>query len=320
MESMTDIIRPVKHLLGLFEEKYREQVSDLIIPDGAYFRAQKGKHLRPLLFFLAQGLVGVPAAESVPLSVLIELLHTASLLHDDVVDGSPLRRGRRSYLARRGNRTSVLTGDYFVAKALDIGASYGRSGVPGVVSSTLIRMTRGELVQNRFAGSSGLTLETYYRIIQDKTASLFTASCDLAAMVQKTRSQDRERLRRFGNAFGMAFQIHDDVLDFTGKPERLGKPTGMDIRNGHRTLPFLLALDAVSSAEKRKMRTQVSHPSASQARRIMRFVRECNGITLAEAAADAWMQEARGVLECFEANSYRRSLEKLLTRNRRRNA
>jgi octaprenyl-diphosphate synthase len=318
MQAIFDIVRPVKRHLDLFEKEYQELVSDLIIPDGGYFRTQKGKHLRPLLFFLAQGLVGRPDAGSVPLSVLIELLHTASLLHDDVVDGSNLRRGRRSYPARQGNRTSVLAGDYLVARALAIGVAFGRYDVIRVVSRTLVSMTRGELVQNRFAASRNPAFSTYYQIIQEKTASLFATACDLAALVQKARPKERERLQQLGNAFGMAFQIRDDVLDFTGKPERLGKPTGLDIRNGQRTLPFLLALETVPSKQKEKLLAELSHPTARQARWIIRFVRERDGIALAEAEADAWMQIARGFLSCFAPNAYRRSLEKLFTRDGQR--
>jgi octaprenyl-diphosphate synthase len=304
--------------MDLFEKEYHERVSDHVIPGGVYFTNQKGKHLRPLLFFLAQGLIGKPAAESVPVSVLIELMHAASLLHDDVVDGSNLRRGRRSYPVLHGNRTSVLAGDYLVAKALTIAAGASPSGVTRVAAETLVRMTRGELMQNHYAGSPGLTLDAYYGIIQEKSASLFTAACDLAALVQKARPRERERLHRLGNAFGMAFQIRDDILDFTGKPGRLGKPTGLDVRNGHRTLPFLLALETLPPSQRRAWKQESFRSMEEWTKRVIRFVRERGGIVFAGAEADAWTQAALDFLPYFPPNPYRHSLEKLIIQTAQR--
>ncbi|HEX9933592.1 MAG TPA: polyprenyl synthetase family protein [bacterium] len=309
---------PVLSLLDRFEAAYRLQFQDGTVPGRAYFRASGAKRLRPLLFFLAQGLVGEPEVESLPWAVLIELIHTASLIHDDVVDGADLRRGRHSYSAQQGRRMSVLVGDHIVARALSIGVDQNRPKALRIVSHTVLSMTRGELIQNAMIRSKSMALDSYYRVIREKTASLFSATCELAGLLQGARPVQRERLKRLGNAFGMAYQIRDDILDFTGDPGRLGKPTGLDLRNGQRTLPFLLAVQGAASKEKQAVRDKLNAFSPASAEWISRFVRERNGIGLAIAEANRLIDKAHGTCSLFPPSACRTAMDNLLLRHRQR--
>jgi octaprenyl-diphosphate synthase len=309
MKSLNDIVRPVRGPLARFEKAYARQFGGAVeFPDALI----PGKRLRPLLFFLCQGLVGKPSSRSVPLAVLIELLHAASLIHDDVVDGAHRRRGTPSFAARKGSRLSVLTGDYLMAKALSLGVASGDGGVLFIVSEAVLEMTRAELLQNALENSERSNAETYYRIVRGKTASLFAAAGDLAGMVQEASPEDRKRMRRFGETFGTAFQIRDDILDFTGNPARLGKPVGLDLHNGQFTLPFLLALETVSPEERKAILKNLSSDPARSRQRIFRFVRERNGAEKAVAEADRRTDRSRRILSVFPRSVYRQALEDLL--------
>jgi len=312
MISIDQIVRPVKPHLVLFEKAYRGQFVDRFIPDTDYFQTDHGKRLRPIIFFLSQGLTGKPNTRSVPLAVLIELLHTASLVHDDVLDGADQRRGKRSYFARKGSRASILAGDYLMAKALSIGVSVPQRDVLRIVAHTVLCMTRGELLQNTLEHSDNTDVKVYYRIIREKTASLFSAACEFAALVQNATALQKSRLKKFGNAFGTGFQIRDDILDFTGNRKRLGKPTGLDIRNGQKTLPVLLALREASKKERDTVLRKIRNLSASNRRWITGFVGERNGVDHTRKEADRWTEHAQSILLRFPPSACRRSLEMLL--------
>jgi octaprenyl-diphosphate synthase len=312
MAFMDDILKPVKGHLAQFEKAFTEQISNSIVPDAAFLTSQRAKHLRPILFFLSQGLIRRPQKRSIPWAVLIELLHTGSLIHDDVVDGAESRRGSPSFFARKGGRLSVLTGDYLFAKALFIGVSFSRQDVMRIISQTIITMTHGELLQNTLEHSPDARTALYYRIIREKTATLFSASCELAGLIQKASSSEMNRLRRFGEAFGMGFQIRDDILDFSGDAKRLGKPTGLDIRNGQKTLPVLLALETASPAERKAVLEKMSNPSANNRKWITRFVEVQHGIDRARFQADRMTKTARSILFQFSPSVYRNALDILL--------
>lgn len=307
-----DILQPVRSQLSLFESAYAGQFLDRAIPDREAFFSVQGKRLRPILFFLSQGLVGKPKRSSVPLAVMIELLHDASLIHDDVVDGSERRRGTPSFFVRNGSRLSVLTGDYLLAKALSMGVSAARQDVFRIVSRTILFMTRGELVQNALEHSNETGLDQYYQVIREKTASLFAASCELAGCIQDASKPQRNRLGALGNAFGMGFQIRDDILDFTGDQKRMGKPTGIDLRNGQKTLPILLAMEKISPKEKRIVLKKNAQSSRAGRKWITEFIKERNGVGRSIDEAERWMRKARRILFDFPPSVYRRSLTSLL--------
>ena len=214
---------------------------------------KKGKQLRPLLFFLSQGLVDRSHLEDVKIAVVLELLHTATLVHDDVIDGANQRRGTKTVNALWGDRVSVLFGDYLFARVLCLGVETGSLEILKTISDIVLAMGSGELRQivqsNRKMGN----LTSYYRIIKEKTAGLFSAACKLGGLSVSASDNELDKLFRFGENFGMAFQIRDDILDLLGDSRKTGKPSTLDLMNNHYSLPVLFAYHRASSGEKKEL-------------------------------------------------------------------
>ena len=247
-----EIIKLISKELELFEEEYRQQFrteSFVIQPLLDYLIVTKGKWFRPILFFLSQGLINRPKSESVRIAVLLELLHAATLIHDDVVDSSPERRGRKTLNEKWGDKVSVLTGDFLLAKVLKLGVESRWPEVLGVISRVVTKMADCELRQVIQPPEEDQTPESYFRVIQDKTAGFFAAASELGGIVAGADSVENERLIFIGDYFGMAFQIRDDILDLSGSCGQMGKPVRQDTYNGKITLPLIFALEKASIAE-----------------------------------------------------------------------
>ena len=267
-----------------------------------------------MLFFLTQGLVGRPDPDSVSIAVMIELLHTATLIHDDVVDHSPQRRGRKSLNALWGDRVSVLVGDYLFAKVLELGVEAGWDDVLRIVSKAVSDMGRGELREELQDDKRSSNVDEYYDRIRDKTSGFFSASCELGGLVVGAGEAEKARLREFGEMYGMAFQIRDDILDFSGYTDRMGKPVGQDVSNGRMTLPLILALSDATGEEKKKVLDGLEEASVSKddGRWIVRFVVERGGVDGAQQTALRFADEAVDILKTFGPSEYRDSLEMLV--------
>jgi len=310
------ISRPVAEALRRFEAELVKQLqTDVLViqPILNYLGSSPGKGLRPLLFFLAQGLVKTPKPDSAPLAAMLELLHTATLIHDDVVDQSLQRRGRRSLNALWGDRVSVLIGDYLFAKVLALGVEAEWKDVLRIVSKTVSDMGRGELREELKDRNKLFTVEEYYAHIRDKTAGFFCAACEMGGLVVGAANSERDRLRRFGEKYGMIFQIRDDILDMTGHVDLLGKPIGQDVCNGRMTLPLILAMEGISKKEERSLRRRLgSAASKADSPWIRRFVEKRKGIEKAQQAALQLADEAIQILHMFKASEYRDALEDLV--------
>jgi len=228
--------------IQLVEKRIRSQADDKNHPDLSaaleHLLASGGKRMRPTVVFLVGNLLGAPQDKLVTLGAAVEMLHTATLVHDDLIDGSLLRRGTSTLNARWSPAATVLTGDFLFAKAAKLAAEADHLPLMKLFAETLAVIVNGELTQ-LFAARGSVVRENYYERIYAKTASLFEMSARAAAMVSPADEQTIEALRLFGYEIGMAFQIVDDVLDFTGNQAAVGKPVGSDLLQGLVTLPAL---------------------------------------------------------------------------------
>ena len=239
--------------LELVERTMREQLaseSELIAALGDHVLSSGGKRVRPALLLLAAELCGYTGPRRVQVAAAVELLHTATLLHDDVVDLSPLRRGQPSAMALWGNRRAVLAGDFFYARASSMIVEDGDLEVLWVFSNTIRLMAEGEILQLQRSFDPSVTEAQYYAVIDRKSAALLAAACEAGAILGGVTRAERRRLAEFGHELGLAFQIRDDALDYEAAADVLGKPPYTDLREGKVTLPLLLALKRCRPAER----------------------------------------------------------------------
>jgi octaprenyl-diphosphate synthase len=313
--ELDTIAECVSRELDLFEKSYIEEfqrADSVLLPVLQYIGKEKGKRIRPILFFLCQGLIGSPNPNSHKVAVLLELLHTATLIHDDVVDQSVTRRGKDTLNALWGDHVSVLMGDYLLAKVLAMGVAVPWKAVVAVISRVVMGMGREELRQALEDTRDRITVTKYLRNIQGKTAGFISASCELGGIVMDAQPAQIGSLRRFGSAFGMAFQIRDDILDISGDEAELGKPVGQDTVNGKITLPLIYALEKSSLEEKGDVLQRLSGNEADQKTWIRDFILEKEGIQYAHEKAEVFSRKAIGILESFPPSPYRESLIKMV--------
>jgi heptaprenyl diphosphate synthase len=273
------------------------------------FRAG-GKRLRPAFALLAARFHDYKLEKVLPVALSLELAHMATLVHDDVVDGAGLRRGKPSVKALWGNRISTHTGDYLLAQAMLILLSnYQNPIFVQVLAHTCEKMCEGELIQ--FDSTNRPDLRDYLRRIRCKTALLIQASCQLGAVSTGAPPAAYQTLGRFGYCLGMAFQITDDVLDMVADPEQLGKPVGGDLRQGIITLPVIFAL--AQSREKERLSALVAkeHKTEDDVREAIRLTKECGGIDMALQVAGKYLDRAQACLGTLPDIPARRSLSAL---------
>jgi octaprenyl-diphosphate synthase len=286
--------------------------SDVMLVDKVvrYLVRRKGKSLRPMITLLCARLFGPPPHAAIKVAVIVELLHTATLVHDDVVDDSPVRRGFPSLNAIWKNKISVLVGDYLLAKALANMLDLRDFSVLDIMGTAARRMSRGELLQIAKVRKLDITEEVYFDMIADKTAALFSACCELAAVTSGADAIAREQLRCYGEKLGLAFQIRDDVLDFEGRRSLLGKPTLGDVKERKITLPLIHALRVCQDGEGRKIRKLIERGLKPSGRdQVLDFLKRYGGIEYATTKALTLRDEALACLTGFPDTPERRVLE-----------
>ena len=282
----------------------------LIQEMGGYIAGAGGKRLRPILLLLAARLAQYRGPRAIRLACVVELLHTATLIHDDVVDQAPLRRGHPSANARWGDDASVLVGDHLYSKSFAMLVRDNDRGVMETLARATVSMTEAEVFQLQLK-RSGLTSEAdYVRIITQKTASFMSACCRIGALLGAVAPAQTEALTRYGLDIGIAFQISDDALDFTADQARLGKAIGADLREGKRTLPLIAMLERVPTAEAEQVRAALRRRTldAAEIDDIRRLVLEHDGVGYARARALAFAQAAKADLEAFAPSEERETL------------
>jgi octaprenyl-diphosphate synthase len=299
--------------LAAVEAEIRRELSStvpLIQEMGSYIAGAGGKRLRPILLLLAARLAEYRGPRAVRLACVVELLHTATLIHDDVVDEAPLRRGRPSANAQWGVDASVLVGDHLYSKSFAMLVRDNDRGVMETLARATVSMTEAEVFQLQLK-RSGLTSEAdYTRIITQKTASFMSACCRIGALLGALPLEQTEALTRYGLDIGIAFQISDDALDFDADQDRLGKAIGADLREGKRTLPLIAMLERVPPLEAERVRALLRRRTLETAEieDIRRLVLEAEGAEYARARAQAFARAAKADLEAFAPSEERETL------------
>jgi len=311
-----DIRRLVGERLAAVEAMYREHMaSPLAVVDevGTYVADGEGKRVRPTLHLLSANLVGYEGPHDVLLATVLEYIHTATLVHDDIIDGAEVRRGRPAVHARWGADVTVLFGDWMFAKAMDLALRAESLEVMQSLADVTLRMTEGEMLQTRYVGRLDLSVDEHLDMVERKTAALFACCCEVAAILARSDARRREALREFGRNLGLAFQLVDDLLDFTGDPRRLGKPAASDLKEGKATLPVLDLLAGGSSADGALVRG-IADGSAASERDVdaLRARLTASGaLDRSRRMAEQYAAAARAALEPFPEGPARRALEGL---------
>ena len=315
MRTIADIKRPIDAELKAFERHFREAMkSNVALLDKItyYIVKRKGKQMRPMFVFLSAKLLGDVKETSYVAASLIELLHTATLVHDDVVDDADKRRGFFSINALWKNKVAVLVGDYLLSQGLLLALQNHQYELLQIMSTAVKDMSEGELLQMEKARRLDIKEEVYYDIIRQKTASLFSAAC-AAGMASSTDDAEAvQRMRTFGEKAGIAFQIRDDLFDY-GTAD-VGKPLGIDIKEKKMTLPLIYALDQAPRSERKRMIRLIRkhHEEDDKVREVIDFVRRSGGLEYARRAMHDYRQAALDVLRTFPPTEARQSLEDLV--------
>jgi len=314
LKIVAKIKEPVAQEMELFEAKFRDSmVSKVALLNRItyYIVNRKGKQMRPMFVFLAAKLLnkGVVNERTYRGAAVIELIHTATLVHDDVVDESNKRRGFFSINALWKNKIAVLVGDFLLSKGLLLSIDNGDFDLLRIISVAVREMSEGELLQIEKARRLDITEAVYYDIIRQKTATLIAACCALGACSVQPESEDVEVFRKFGELCGMAFQIKDDLFDYGNKG--IGKPTGIDIKEQKMTLPLIYALNNCSKKEKSWVINSIKNHNKDKVRvkEVISFVKEKGGLQYAVEKMLAFRDDALKLLQQYPKTDYRDALE-----------
>jgi octaprenyl-diphosphate synthase len=316
MIALREIKEPIHDHIEIFEKKFRDSMKSsvpLLDKITHYIIKRKGKQMRPMFVFLTAGMCGTITETTYRAASLIELLHTATLVHDDVVDDSNLRRGFFSINALWKNKIAVLVGDYLLSKGLLLSLESDDHKLLQIVSNAVKEMSEGELMQIEKARRLDIKESIYFEIIRKKTASLIASCCACGASSVGMDDDTVEKMRLFGEYAGIAFQIKDDLFDYDAG-NSTGKPNGTDIRDRKMTLPLIYILNNSSLIDKRNIINTVKNHN-SDPERVADLVTKVNqggGIRYTREKMMEYREKALGMLAGFPDNEYRRSLEQLV--------
>ncbi len=310
--DLKEIARPVQHHLDSFEKVFRESIRSkvgLVDLVTKYIIRTKGKRVRPILVMLSADLCGGVGEKTFRGATLVEILHTATLIHDDVVDEADTRRGFASINATWKNKIAVLMGDYLLSRGLLLSLEHDDFPFLKITSTSVRRMSEGEIHQIQKSRKLDMDEETYLRIIGDKTASLLSTCCEIGATSATDDPERRRLMREYGENVGMAFQIRDDILDFTGRRSITGKPTGLDLSEKKLTLPLIHALKNAPHGESKEILSTIRNGGKKiNVQRVVDFVQNYGGITYAESRAREFATAAAGKLSTFPESASKASL------------
>ena len=315
-QKIAEIKAPIAQEIDEFEKKFRASMkSNVLLLDKimSYIVKRKGKQMRPMFVFLSAGTVGDIGDSTFRGAALIELLHTATLVHDDVVDDANYRRGFFSINALWKNKIAVLVGDYLYSRGLLLSVEHEEYAMLKIVSTAVKDMSEGELLQIEKARRLDITEDIYYEVVRQKTASLIASCCATGATSVDASEEVVQKMQLFGEKVGMAFQIKDDLFDYGTK--EIGKPTGIDIKEKKMTLPLIYALNNASWSERRHIINLVRKKShiSSKVREVIDFVKQSGGIEYAVSVMERYKDEALEMLAEFPDSPYKNSLETLVS-------
>jgi octaprenyl-diphosphate synthase len=276
-----------------------------------YIISAGGKRLRPALLLLMAGALGCTDGQRHVLAAVVEFIHTATLLHDDVVDDSALRRGRATANVSFGNPASVLVGDFLYSRAFQMMVECGNMRIMDVMAAATNVIAEGEVHQLMNMHDAGLTEAEYIQVIRSKTAKLFEASARLPAIVMKAPAEIEQACADYGQAIGTAFQIIDDVLDYEGDAHQIGKNLGDDLREGKNTLPLIIAMQRCSATERDMMVNAIEQGDVSQMERIVALVRDCGAMRATREAAASQAELALQALQVLPHSVHKQAMQSL---------
>lgn len=313
--KLEDIQAPIAQEMTAFEKKFRQSMkSNVMLLDKimTYIVRRKGKQMRPMFVFLSAGVNGPITEATYRGASLIELLHTATLVHDDVVDDASYRRGFFSINALWKNKIAVLVGDFLLSRGMLLSVDHGDFGLLQIVSRAIKEMSEGELLQMEKARKLDISEEVYYDIIRQKTASLITSCCEVGAASVGADKEAVAKMGLFGEKIGLAFQIKDDLFDYGS--DEIGKPLGIDIKEKKMTLPLIYALRNASSSDKSRIIGIIKKDSEKPKKRaeVIDFVKHSGGLDYARQAMEDHYKEALRILDEFPDSPYKTSLGQLV--------
>jgi octaprenyl-diphosphate synthase len=313
MNIISQIKLPINNEMELFEKKFYDSMTSkvaLLNRITYYIVNRKGKQMRPMFVFLTAKMLnnGVVNERTYRGASVIELIHTATLVHDDVVDDSNRRRGFFSINALWKNKIAVLVGDYLLSKGLLLSIDNGDFDLLKIISVAVREMSEGELLQIEKARRLDISEDIYYEIIRKKTATLIASCCALGAKSVNEDEAQVETMRKFGELIGMAFQIKDDLFDYT--EDAIGKPTGIDIKEQKMTLPLIYVINNCSAKEKSWLINSIKNHNKDKKRvkEVIAFVKSQNGLAYAEQKMIEFQQDAIQLLQKFPDSDYKASL------------
>jgi len=315
IRDLDSIKVPVAQQMEEFEQKFRASMKTRVLlldKIMTYIVKRKGKQMRPLFVFLSAGATGTIQESTFRGASLIELVHTASLVHDDVVDNSNYRRGFFSVNALWKNKIAVLVGDFLLTRGLFLALEHKDYDLLGICTEAVKEMSEGELMQMEKARHLDISEDIYYEIIRQKTASLIASCCAVGASSAGATPEVVESMKRFGECVGMAFQIKDDLFDYGD--DEIGKPLGIDIKEKKMTLPLIHSLSKAPWLEKRKIIGIVKNNSedSKKVKQVIEFVKKSGGIEYANQKMKVYIDQAMTLLETLPTSEYKTSLVDLV--------
>jgi octaprenyl-diphosphate synthase len=308
------IVVPVEPFLEEVSRSLAGQVSTFdpaLAQYAGYALTGTGKHLRPALVALSANALGKPNADHVTVAVIIEMVHLATLVHDDVMDEAEIRRGRLTMASNWGNDIAVLFGDCLFAQALRLAASFPTPEICRAVASATNTVCSGEILQTRNRSNFQLSRAEYFRVMEMKTAELFALSCDLAAVLSGATVEQRDSMRRFGLAFGTAYQIYDDCLDLFGTEAAAGKSLGTDLVKGKMTLPLLILRERASDADRAELQRMLSQWQPAFLPRVVAMLSQYRTLQPSRETIQQYLETARRSIASLPESAGSQALARL---------
>ena len=302
-------LQRVEESLKIFSSSPNRLISEI----STYLFQKKGKRIRPALLILCSKLLNYRGEEHIFMAGLVEFIHTASLIHDDIIDNSDFRRGRDTVHARWGPNISVLLGDYLYIRTIGMSQESTHPEVIRILTDVTARMIEGELTEYQMSGNLETAEQDYINIIDKKTASLFSAACRIGAILGRATPEQEDRLVEYGRNLGLAFQVTDDLLDFRGNEKRLGKPVLADLSEGRITLPLIYALRSDGSESRTRLKTllQAKRLDPQSKGEILDIIKANGALEDGHRKAEAFSLRAREAVSGFPESTHREALSLL---------
>ena len=323
IKSLKEITVPINEDIHLFRKELKDSLRSevrLINILAKYMMMRRGKHIRPFLTIFSAHICGEPTANSFRAAAMIEMLHVATLIHDDVVDEANLRRGWAALHKKWKNKLSVLMGDYILSKSLINMIKLKDFEVLELISGTAEQMSSGEILQIEKNFRKSVSEKLYYDVISRKTASLFSASCELGSLTTTNKLEDRKAMKDFGQNFGMAFQIKDDLFDLLARESDIGKDVAHDVKKSMITLPYIHSFRTLKKSDQKRMNTiiRTKKKTPQIIRELRNLIEKGGGFDYARNKIEDFSNNAMVAIKTYEDSSYKKSMVDLLVYNTHR--